>query len=199
MVSGHTPANGDEPDVKADDEGVQDAIDGALDGHVALLREPIDQETEAEDGKIQCRVVVVHVGDTRHDNKGEIMEEPSSQGIKASIVDLIHIVLSELPKATLPAKNVPNSNETDNTERRSGAPVNERIAKKEVLDDIIIPATHTKTNVQDRPLPPLGGKVVLLIGIRDQGVVGSHHGNIQMDEIVEEGGSVDLGVTRRNY
>jgi hypothetical protein len=40
--------------------------------------------------------------------------------------------------------------------------------------------------VQNWPLPELRGEVILLVRIRDQSVVGGHHRNIQMDEILEE-------------
>jgi hypothetical protein len=44
-------------------------------------------------------------------------------------------------------------------------------------------------------LPPLGGQVVLLIGIRYKGVVGCHHGYVEMDEVVNEGRLVNIGIT----
>jgi hypothetical protein len=41
--------------------------------------------------------------------------------------------------------------------------------------------------VEERPLPRLGGEVVLFIWIRDESIVGSHHGNVEVDEVAEEG------------
>lgn len=187
MGAGHTPANRDEPDVKPDDNGIHGAVDGALDDLVTLLHEPINQEAKCQDGKIQCRVVVVHVGDTRHNNKGEIVKEPASHGVKSRVVNLVNIVLVEFFETTLPSQDVPNNDEANNTERYSRAPVDKGVTEEEILDDVVVPTTHSETNMQDRPLPPLGGKVVLLIGVGDQSVVGGHHRDIEMDEVVEEG------------
>jgi len=52
--------------------------------------------------------------------------------------------------------------------------------------------------VEEGPLPPLGGKVILLVWIWDQGIVGGHHGNIEMDEILKERRSVGTRVAGRN-
>lgn len=187
MGAGHTPADGEEPDVKTNDHGIHDAVDGALDDLVTLLHEPINQEAKGQDGKIQCRVVVVHVGDTRHNNKGEIVKEPSSHGVKSRVVNLVNIVLVEFSESTLPSQDVPNDDEANNAQRHSRAPVDKWVTKEEVLDDVVVPTTHAETNVQDGPLPPLGGKVVLLVGVGDQSVVGGHHRDIEMDKVMEEG------------
>ena len=48
--------------------------------------------------------------------------------------------------------------------------------------------------MQDGPLPELGGEVVLLVRVRDEGVVGGHHGDVEVDEVVEEGRLVGAGV-----
>lgn len=51
---------------------------------------------------------------------------------------------------------------------------------------VVIPATHTKTNVEERPLPECGSEIILLVWIGDKGVVRSHHGNVEVDEILQE-------------
>jgi hypothetical protein len=51
--------------------------------------------------------------------------------------------------------------------------------------------------MQERPLPPLGSKVILLIRVRNQSVVGCHHGNVQVDEVMEEGRLVNASLSRR--
>jgi hypothetical protein len=51
----------------------------------------------------------------------------------------------------------------------------------------IVPTAHAETDVEEGPLPELGGEVVLLVRVGDEGVVGRHHGDIQMDEVLEEG------------
>ena len=51
---------------------------------------------------------------------------------------------------------------------------------------VIVPAAHTETDVKNGPLPEAGGEIVLLVGVRNKGVVGRHHGNVEMDEVLEE-------------
>jgi hypothetical protein len=68
-------------------------------------------------------------------------------------------------------------------EGEGGAPVDERVAEEEVLDNVVIPAAHAQADVQERPLPGLGGKIVLLVRVGNEGVVGSHHGDVQVDEV----------------
>ena len=62
---------------------------------------------------------------------------------------------------------------------------------------VVVPSTHAKPDVKQMPLPEAGGEVVLLIRIGDQGVVGGHHGNIEMNEILEEWRPVVPWVTGR--
>ena len=194
----HTPADRNEVDVKADDDGVQNAINNGLDGVVAVACEPINKEAEVEDGEVKSRVVVVHVGHTSHDNKGKVVQEPASQRIQSCVVDVVDLAIGEVVNASLPSKDVPDDDQTGNTKRSGGAPVDERVAKKEVLDDIITPTAHAKTNVKERPLPPLGSKVILLIGIGNQSVVRCHHSDVQVDEVMEERRLVHASLSRRN-
>lgn len=63
----------------------------------------------------------------------------------------------------------------------------------------VVPSTHTETDVEEGPLPELGGEVVLLVGVRDEGVVRGHHGDVEMDKILEEWRLVRAGVTSGNY
>ena len=52
---------------------------------------------------------------------------------------------------------------------------------------VIVPTAHAEADVEKRPLPWLGGKVILLVGVGDKGVVGGHHGDVKVDEVAEEG------------
>jgi hypothetical protein len=194
----HAPANRDEVDVEADDNGVQDAIYNGLDGVVAVAREPINKETKVEDGEVKSRVVVVHVSNTSHDNKRKVVQEPASQRVQGRVVNVVDLLLREVVNASLPSKDVPNNDQTSNTEGSCGTPVDQRVTEKEVLDNVITPAAHAKTNVEERPLPPLGCKVILLVGIGNQSVVGGHHSDVQVDKVVEERRPIHACLSRRN-
>lgn len=51
---------------------------------------------------------------------------------------------------------------------------------------MIIPPAHAETDVQEWPLPELGGEIVLLVWVRDKRVVRGHHGHVQVDKVTEE-------------
>lgn len=121
---------------------------------------------------------MVDVGDTSHDDEGQVVEEPANDGVDAGVVDLVNVELGKLPVPSLPAEDVPDGQKTKDTEPGSRAPIDEGVAEKEVLDDLVVPAAHPETNVQNGPLPPLRSQVILLIGIGHKGVVGGHHGNV---------------------
>lgn len=130
---------------------------------------------------------MVHVGDTRHDDKRKIVQEPADNWVDTGVVDLFNLFVVQLPVSTLPSHNVPDHDEADEAERYRAAPVDEGVTKEEVLDNVVIPAAHTKSHVKDGPLPPLRSQIVLLIRIRHKGVVGCHHCYVEMNEIVNEG------------
>lgn len=86
---------------------------------------------------------MVDVGDSSHDDERKVMKEPSQNGVKTRVVDLVNIVLGQIIKSSSPSKNVPNSNQADGTQRSRRSPVDERIAEKEVFDNLVIPSAHT--------------------------------------------------------
>ena len=57
---------------------------------------------------------------------------------------------------------------------------------RERILTVVVPATHTESDVEEGPLPEGRCEIVLLVGVRHQGIVGSHHGDIQMNEVLEE-------------
>ena len=107
------------------------------------------------------------------------------------VVDLPHL---KLRVATLPADQVPEKYSADGQEAGKAAPIDGGITKKEVLDDFVVPAAHAEADVEDRPLPELRGEVVLLVRIGDERVVGGHHGDVEVEEVSEEGGFVGAWV-----
>lgn len=174
----HSPADGHEEDVKSNNRRIKDTIGNAL-GKLALgSEEPVSKETEAEDGEVERRVIVMDVGDTAHNDEGQVVEEPADDRVDSGVVDLVNAILAELLVATLPAESVPNNKKAKYTKSGGGAPVDERIAKQEILDSLVIPAAHSQANVKNRPLPPLGSQIVLLVRVGNKSVVRGHHGNV---------------------
>ena len=96
--------------------------------------------------------------------------------------------------APLPADCVPAYQSHEEEEGKSRAPVYQRVTEKEVFDDVVVPAAHAEADVEDGPLPELGGEVVLFVWVRDKGVVGGHHSDVEVHEVAEEGGAVGVGV-----
>lgn len=114
-------------------------------------------------------------------------------------MNVVNLVLAEIVDTSLPSKDVPDNDKASNSKRSSRTPVDERVTEEEVLDDIITPTAHTETDVKERPLPPLGGKVILLVRVGDQSVVGGHHSDVQVDEVMEEWGLVNTSLGGRDY
>ena len=118
------------------------------------------------------------VCDTAHQDEGKVVEEPADNGVDAAEDDMFDILLGKLGVATLPADEVPCYYQGDDAKGGGAAPVDERVAKQEVFDNRIVPGAHSETDVKDGPLPKVRGEVILFIGVRDQGVVGGHHGDV---------------------
>lgn len=142
---------------------------------------------------------MVNVGDTRHGDEGEVMQGPADGRVQSGVVNVVDFSGLEVVETALPPEKVPDYEETDGAERRGRAPVDERVAEQEVFDNVVVPAAHAQADVQDRPLPELRGQVVLLIWVRDQGVVGCHHGDVQVDEVLEERRLVRSSIGSRDY
>jgi hypothetical protein len=74
-----------------------------------------------------------------------------------------------------------------------------RIPNDRVPDEVILallrgPAAHPQSQVEPRPVERFGGEDVFLVWVRDEGVVGGHHGHVEMPKVGEEGGAVEFGV-----
>ena len=113
-----------------------------------------------------------------HDDEGQVVEEPPNNGVEPGVVDLVDIVLGKLLVAALPSDQVPGDQGGKDTQAGGRAPVDQRVAEQEVLCDLVVPAAHPKSDMEEGPLPPLRGEVVLFVGIGNKSVVGSHHGNV---------------------
>jgi hypothetical protein len=184
--SGHSPANRHEENVKTNSYSVQNTVKSILDTFNLVFQHPVGKKAHVQDGKVESRIIVVNIGDTSHGDEWQIVKEPTNDWIYGGIMNLIDIGLLELVVTTLPSYKIPHNEKSNESQACSRAPIDERVAKEEVLDNGIIPSTHAKTNMEKWPLPKLGSKIVLLVRVRDKCIIGSHHSNIQVDEILQE-------------
>lgn len=198
VVANHTEADILEQNEEADNNSIQHDIDRPLKLLVQSPRCPINTESRTQDGEIQRGVVVMDVGDTCHSHERQVVQEPTNDRVDTGIVDVINVVLGQLIVATLPADGVPGHEETEDAEGSGRTPVDEWVTEEEVLHNVVIPAAHAEADVQKWPLPWLGGKVVLLVWVWDQSVVGRHHGDVEVDEVTPEWRLVRAWVSRRN-
>lgn len=209
----HSKADGPEKPEQADDRDIKDTVKRPVDLLVELARRPIYAEARNQDSEIQCRIVMVHICDTSHGDKGNVVQEPANNGVETGVVNVVNVHGLEVIVATLPADEVPGNIEGEDTERGGGAPVDDGVTEEEVLDNcdrlgytyqnhgglltIVVPTAHAETNMEEWPLPELGGKIILLVRVRNQRIVGSHHSNVQVNEILEERRSIRVRVAVR--
>jgi hypothetical protein len=187
VVTLHTEAESAEEPEHGKDSDVKDSEDRPLNALAKIASVPVEAEARAQDGEVESRVVVVNVGDTGHGDEGQVVQEPAEHGVDAGVVEVVDLGPGELVVAALPADRVPGDHAEEEDDREGRAPVDERVAEQEVLDDVVVPAAHTKTDVQEGPLPGLGGEVILLVGVGNEGVVRGHHGDVEVDKVAEEG------------
>ena len=98
---------------------------------------------------------MVYVGDTGHNDEGEVVKEPPNGGIDGRIVDMVHLCRGKLRVSSLPSHHVPDDQDGEHAEAGGRAPVDQGVSEEEVFDNLVVPSTHAKTDVEDRPLPPL--------------------------------------------
>jgi len=171
MGSLHTEGDGSEHPEQSNDDSVEDSVDAVLHSARETARDPVGAESETEDSKVKSRVVVVDVGDTTHGHERCVMQNPTDDGVDTGVVDLINVLLGQLVVTALPANQVVGDQKTESGNRSSTGPVDERVTKKEVLDNVVVPAAHAETDIEERPLPRSRGQVILLVRVRDKGVV----------------------------
>lgn len=184
--SNHTKAEGSEQPEHEDDDSVERRVETPLCGLRQSARTPVYAETESQDCEVECWVVVVNVCHTCHCNERQVVKEPSDRWVYAGVLELIEVFPCELVEASLPADGIPCEHADEEEERRGRCPVDEGVAKKEVLDDVIVPTAHAETDVKKWPLPWLRSEIVLLVWVWHKRVVRGHHGDVEMDEVAEE-------------
>lgn len=100
-----------------------------------LARGPVNAKPKRQNGKVQRWVVVVHVGDARHGEEGQVVQEPAEHGVQARVVEVVDFGGREICVAALPAHDVKGQGEEEEDERREAGPVDERVAEEEVFND----------------------------------------------------------------
>jgi hypothetical protein len=133
--SNHAKRDGPEQPVKTNNNRVQYGKDGPADLVVQFPRRPVKTETHSQDSEPQGRVVVVNVGNTTHGHEREVVQNPANDRVKSRVVNLVNFRLLEVVVPALPADNVVDDNEAEDSETGCATPVHKRIAEKEVLDD----------------------------------------------------------------
>lgn len=149
----HTKAYSPEQPVKTHDYRIKREVNTHLHILMQLARRPINHKSKGQDREPQCRVVVMYVGDATHNDKGQVVQEPSNDRIDTCVMNLIQILWLQLVVATLPADSVPNDHQGEYAQRGGGCPVHEWVAEEEVLDCVVVPRAHAQTDIEDGPLP----------------------------------------------
>lgn len=83
-------------------------------------------------------------------------------------------------------------------ETASAAPPDDWRSEQVVLSLCIAPSAHAQPQAHERPVERLGREDILLVRIRDEGVVRRHHRNVEMPEVAQERRLVELRVAGGN-
>lgn len=139
---------------------------------------------------------MMNIRHSSHNNERQIMQNPSNDWVQARIMDMVDICLGKLIVTSLPAHEIPNYQEPKDAKAKCTSPVNEWVAKEIVFNSIVIPRAHPEPNIKYWPLPKFRGEIILFIWVRNQRIVGRHHGNIQMNKVFQERRLVGSWITR---
>jgi len=186
-----TEADIPERDEETRNGSVESEVDDCLSGGRKLPRGPVDAESTAQNGKVERWVVVVDVGDTSHDcgeklvcdfvfdrrvgrertQERQVVQPPPNDRVDTSVVEEIQLALCHVAVSALPADEVERHHAYEDKQRGCAAPVYDRVTEQEVLDDVVVPAAHTQTDVQQWPLPRCGGQIVLFVWVGHERIV----------------------------
>lgn len=115
----HTEHNRSKENKDANSGCVENGVDTPAEVIVKGLREPINAEAGCEDGEVESRIVVVNVGDARHDDEWKIVEEPADHRVDGRVVNLVNVTLAKLCVAALPSDEIPEHNHWREAQRQS--------------------------------------------------------------------------------
>lgn len=99
------------------------------------------------------------------------MQPPSNDRVQTGVVKEIQLALSHVAVSALPADEVERYHAHEDEQRRCAAPVYERVAEQEVLDNVVVPTAHAQADVQQWPLPRFRGKIILFVWVGHKRVV----------------------------
>lgn len=85
----HTKSNGCKSNEGIDDGKVNRNENCIFDSGRAVTSEMIQQERNHQNGKVKCGEIMVQISHTPHDEKGNIMEEPTKEQCFSNIEEMI--------------------------------------------------------------------------------------------------------------
>lgn len=135
VASLHAKTDWAKQDVKTNDHSVEYAVQAPLELGGQFPSREIQAEASDEYREPEGRIVVVDVGNASHGDEWIVVQEPADDGIDTGIVELINLPFLQIREATLPADEVPGEHGNEDTEGRSGAPVDKWVSEEEVLRD----------------------------------------------------------------
>ena len=107
IVALHTEHNGPKQPEETDNGRIEYGVDAPLYPSIQLLRHPIHTEASGQDSEVQCGIVMMDVGDTRHGDERKIVQEPADDWVEAGVVDVVNVLHTEFAVAALPANQIP--------------------------------------------------------------------------------------------
>jgi len=131
----------------------------------------IEEVSEHQDGEIQCRKIVVNVGDTIHYKERHEMEEPPEERDLSDVEEVIPLArfhVNEFP--LLPEQEKAEEKYCDEQADSRSYP-DQRCADQVVLELGISPATHAKSKVLERPIEWRRRQDVVFVWVGNQSVV----------------------------
>jgi len=133
--------------------------------------EMIEEVSEHQNGEIQCRKVVVNVGDATHDEERGEMEEPSKERDLPNVEEVIPFTRFHVDVFPLLPEQVKPEEKHRDEQADSRSHPDPRCANEVVLDLVIAPSTHAESKVLERPIERRGRQDVELIWVRNQSVI----------------------------
>lgn len=98
----------------------------------------------------------------------------------------------EIVDLPLKSTEVPQERNYEHAQAQTRAPPDDGVADEVVFDTVVVPAVHSHSVPEERPLEWTRRDRVLLVRVGDERVVRGHHCDIEMPEIAEEGRAVEL-------
>lgn len=102
----------------------------------------------------------------------------------------IHVNILALLPQQIHSKDAHRQNQTE-----SGTPPDNWGSNEIVFRLVVAPSTHPQAEFEPWPVSWFGSEDILLVGVGDEGVVGCHHGYVEMPEIAQERRFVELHIS----